>query len=324
MGRYDIDSLVSDIEKVENAKEAPEKKEEKRSEYLKLTLPDNVKRMEYVLRLLENPDSETSQPWVQRDAHMFPYPNRKFCYQPCPKRRDILAGIKPAAKCPICEDKDRLYDTGDPAKEQMGQKRTPKKRYFYNVLVVKDPRENGKNEGKVFIFEMGDQLQKKCAAFLTNKEIPASDRCFFHPLKGTNLKVVMTKKSEQLNYDDSEFSRSTSPLVVNNKEITTMEEAEAFITQNCFKLREKLLAPTVYRSYEEIKEYYDNQGEVEKKKDSPKPSDPFADKTIDNQKVTARNPVQKVPEIKTVTEEELPFSVTQDDDDAKLEALLNG
>jgi len=133
----------------------------------------------------------------------------------------------------------------------------------------------------------------------------------------------MTKKSEQLNYDDSEFSRSTSPLVVNNKEITTMEEAEVFINQNCFKLREKLLVDTAYKSYEEIKEYYDNQGEVEKKKDAPK-ADPFADKTIDNQNVTARNPVQKVPEIKTVTEEELPFSVTPDDDDAKLEALLNG
>ena len=324
---YDIQGLVADIEKADSAKEAPTKKEEKSSsDFWKPTIPDDKKQADYLIRFLKNPDSETNQPWVQRDAHMFPFPNGKFCYQPCPKRQDYNAGIKNGRKCPICEEKDRLYATGDPAKEQMGQKRNPKKRFYYNVLVVKDPRENGKNEGKVFIFEAGDQIQGKCTKFLADKEIPAENRCFFHPVKGTNFKLIMTKKQSttgaQTNYEDSEFCRNPSPMVIKNKEVT-LEEAKGFIENNCFKLREKLLIDTAFKSYEELKDFYENQGKFSDKKQA----DPFDDKTIDNQKVTARNPEAKVPAekiaVKEVTEEELPFSVTPDDDDAKLEALLN-
>lgn len=322
--RYDISNLVEEIEKIES-KEGPVEKKEEKSVYWKATLGEKEKRAEFIIRPLENLDSETNHPWVQRDAHMFPFQNKKFCYQPCPRMFDKNSGKKAGTwcKCPICEDKDALYATGDPFKEQIAQKRTPKKRYFGNFLIVKDPRDGGKNEGKVFIYEFGEQIFKKFTAFLANKEIPLAERCYFHPLKGTNFKLIITRKGEQLNYEDSDFSRSSSPMVINNKE-ATMEEAEAFIQENAYKLREKLLRPEVFKSYADIKEFYDNQGEVENKDNSEKKETKVADTTIKDQPVTARNPVQKVPEVKSVPADELPFDITPsaDDEDAKLAKLL--
>lgn len=323
--KYDLNALLGDIEKSET------KKDEYSSDYWKPTIEKGEERVEYVIRFLENPDSKTNSPWVERAAHMFNFPS-KFIYEPCPKK--VMK-----EKCYICEEVSELYNSGDPNKKNIGQKRFSKGRFFHNILIVKDPREGGKNEGKVMIFECGKQVHDKCIEFLKNKDLDPSERVYFHPTMGTNFRLILTWKSDYPNYDKSDFFRKSTPIEINGEELD-IDDAEKFIEKNCFKLEEKLLGEKAFKTYDELKELYLNQGVVDEdaKKDNDNDDvdtdaaeevEETIDETIKEEKVQARNPKKKVKIEKEVEEvdeddEEVENLVDEDDsnEDEELAALL--
>ena len=323
MGKYDLKAILNELEKTETSSGNSDYK----SDFWKPTIEKGEERVEYVIRFLPNPDSKTNFPWVERAVHMFSFANGKFIYEPCKKK----AKKEP---CYICEEVAKMYSSGDPSQENLGAKRFSRKRFFHNIVVVKDPREGGKNEGKVMVFECGDQVYEKCSEFLRNKDLDPADRIYFHPTNGTDFKLVITWKSNFQNYEKSDFLRKTSAITINKKELSE-DEAEKFIDENAIKLNERLMADKVFKDYETLKELYLNQGQVADKKKAPKQekqeeevvvNEVVSDETINKKPVKARNPVNKVEPEPEPEEDDTPFEEDNADDatdeDAELEALL--
>ena len=318
MGKYDLNALLGDLEKTETKGE----KKEFSSDFWKPTIDKKEERVEYVIRFLPNPDSETSAPWVERAAHMFEFPSGKFTYEPCPKKAK-------KGDCYYCEQVNELYNSGDPAKEKQGGKRFAKKRFYHNILIVSDPRDGGKNEGKVMIFEAGSQVHDKCIEFLKNTELDASERIYFHPTAGTNFKLVMTWKSDYPNYEKSDFLRRPSAIEVEGEELS-MKKAEQFIEDNAHPLNEKLMNDKFFKDHAKLKDLWQNQGIAS---ESSKNTEEEVDETTEDVEVTVRNPEEKVKADKTkskkkVVEEEdddtPPWSGDEDsDEDAELAELLS-
>ena len=207
MGKCDLNSLLNELEKTETSSG----NNDYQSDFWKPTIEKGEERVEYVIRFLPNPDSKTNFPWVERAAHMFNFPNGKFIYEPCQKKTK-------REPCYICEEVSKLYGSGDPSQEKLGAKRFSKKRVFHNVLIVKDPREGGKNEGKVMIYECGQQIHDKCIEFLRNQDLDPEERIYFHPTAGADFKLVITWKSNYQNYEKSDFVRKPSGIEVDGEE----------------------------------------------------------------------------------------------------------
>jgi len=319
MGKYDLNSLLKELDKTDSSLNNTDFQ----SDFWKPTIDKAEERVEYVIRFLPNPDTKTGFPWVERAVHMFQFGNGKFIYEPCVKK----AKKQP---CFICEEVAKLYESEDPAQEAIGSKRFSRKRFFHNVLIISDPREGGKNEGRVMIYEAGSQIQDKCVEFLRSPGLPEEERIYFHPTEGTDFRLVLTWKQKYPNYEKSDFQRKMSPISIDGK-VLSFEEAEQFIEKNAKKLNERLLVDKVFKDYETLKNLYLNQGQVdetktktrnpEKKEKEEEEINADIDQTINKKNVTSRNPMKKVePEVE---EDNEPFnSDNYTDEDAELEALL--
>jgi hypothetical protein len=327
-GKYDLGNLLKEIEKTKGAKESDDSK----SVFWKPTLDKDQERAEYIIRFLPNTDSVNGMPWIERRAHMFKFASGKFMYEPCPKK----AG---KGECFACEEVAKLYATKEQDQMEIGGKRFAKQRFFMNVLVVKDPRENGKNEGKIMVYEFGDQIHNKCLSFLSCAEIEPEERVFFHPTMGTNFNLVIKWKKDYQNYDDADFARKTSAIKIDNK-VLSLEEAEEFIEKNSYKLNEKLLDSKCFKTYEDIKSTYLNQGNKKTERTKARTETTGTEVGEDNELVPDfLKPTPKAePEVKVATkkvdppkitpkkeeDEDLPFDAasSNDNEDAELEALL--
>jgi hypothetical protein len=321
--KYDLGGLLDELEKSDSS--SGTQNGDYQSDFWKPTLEKGEERAEYVIRFLPNLDSKTSAPWIERAAHMFNFPSGKFIYEPCGKKAN-------GDPCYICEEVSEMYKSGDMELEEMGAKRFSKKRVFHNVLIVSDPRDGGKNEGKVMIYECGKQIHNKCIEFLKNKDLDPEERMYFHPTEGTNFRMVMTWKMKYQNYDSSDFLRKPSALEVEGESLT-MKKAEAFIDENCYSLNERLMGEKAFKDYDTLKGLYLNQGvKTEDPKPSKKKEEEEIDETIENEKVEARNPEKKEKvkaetkksETKKSEPEDAPFDTEDEnlDEDAELEALL--
>jgi len=322
MGKYDLNSLLNELEKTETSSGG----NEYQSDFWKPTIEKGEEEVEYLIRFLPNPDSKTNFPWVERAAHMFNFPSGKFIYEPCAKKSK-------KEPCYVCEEVSKLYQSGDVKQEALGSKRFSKKRFFHNILVVKDPREGGKNEGKVFIYEAGSQIHDKCIEILKNDDLDANERVYFHPTLGTDFKLRITWKSNYQNYDKSTFARRTSSLEVKGEKLDD-DAAETFIDENCIGLNKRLLGEKAFKGYEDLKELYLNQGNVTEKKEPRKEKEAEEievdeveelDTTVNDEKIQAQNPEPKKKVEPVEEEDDTPFDMDDDssDEDAELEALLS-
>lgn len=321
--KYDVSALVNKLNEKEKARENGGSSNFP-TDMWRPTIEKGEKRVEYVIRFLENPDSITGFANVDRHAHMVKFANGKYLSQPCSKKANK------EDSCYICEVVDVMFKSKQVTQENIAKAQYAKARYFYNILVIQDPRDDGKNEGKVFLFEAGKQIQDKCNEFLKNKQIKESERCFFHPLKGTNFEIVVTIKSDFPNYDLSNFMRSCSPMEINGKEVKTIEEGEKFCAEKCFKLNEYLFQDKFFKPYDEIKQLYLNQGMTSKDKNK--------QTTKEHEEVDEVEEKPKKPEMKTTVkskppepeeeDETEPFEedeseTTEDSEDDELARLLN-
>jgi hypothetical protein len=331
MGKYDINLLVNEIAKADKGST------EYKSDFWKPTIEKGQESAEYTIRFVENPDATGISPWVERPAHMFSFPNKKYLYEPCAKKHS-------GQPCFICEEVSKLYASGSIEQENIGAKRFAKKRFFHNILVVEDSRDGGKNEGKILVYEFGSKIHDKCLEMINSKELDPKERIYFHPIYGTNFKLRISEVGGHTNYDSSSFSRKNGPIVIKGKTLD-LDEAETFITENAIKLNERLFKDKTFKSYEDLKDLYLNQGvpkegssktfnkakpaakaevEIEEEVEEvvkPTPTKKV-DTTIKNQPVAARNPEKKVEVHSEIDEDDAPFKVDMSAEDAELEALL--
>ena len=312
---YDLQGLLDELDEAKGSKKSGD---DFRSDFWKPTIEDGEDTVEYTIRFLPNPDAETSKPWVERAAHMFSFPSGKFVYEPCPKKCKV-------GKCPFCEAVDNLYATEDPAQEEIASKRYSRKRFFYYVQVVKDARDGGANEGKVLIYEAGAQVHNKIDKFIHDAELPPKERLFYHPQYGTDFRLIVKRKHNYPNYDDSTFARRPSPMEVDG-EVVSLEEANKYIEENAPGLNQRLFNDKTFKDYDTLKELYENQGILAKKPSSEtetKSSDSSEEEVATNiEDVEVRNPDKKV-DAEKETDDQVSAGSGMTDEEAELEELLN-
>lgn len=147
-------------------------------------------------------------------------------------------------KCPICNHSRKLFATGDTKDEEMGKKFWRGKNWITNIKVIKDGREEGANEGKVFIYRFGKKIYDKFNSALNPEDGSGEEQLFFiDPNDGYDFMLKCKTVSDFANYDESEFAREATALAKSDKK---MEE----LLDEVFDLEAEALAPKKFKSIE--------------------------------------------------------------------------
>lgn len=172
----------------------------------------------YTVRILPNfsaPDI-SAPPWIQTLVHLGYNKKQAKMFALCPKTHDK------EAKCPICEEATKYWakvnaKEATDTEKKLASNFNKKKRYFANVLVLKDPRsaKDGSQQGKILTWEFGDQVFNKLLDYLNDRK-----RFFYLPKGGYDLNVVMKLKTDEYpNYEASFFEETPTDLVSNEAEL---------------------------------------------------------------------------------------------------------
>lgn len=276
MGKFaksNLKSLVSTLKKQEeetsNNNDGPSLKDR----FFKPTLDKKDSETEYIIRFLPNPDSDEGFPWILRHQHMFEFPATKnYVVVPCPKRHKHKDADGNVSDCPFCEEVKEAYDSDNETKiSQIGRPRNAKKRYLSNVLVVKDPRDGGKNEGKVMLFEYGPQVQDLLMEDLEEQAEERKGYTFFDIEDGADFKLKVIRKgvgeSSYPNYEKSKFINTHSALANADGDEYSEKEVDDLYDE-CMSLNEEFMKDTRFKSYEEMVEILKKQGYVKSKASS--------------------------------------------------------
>lgn len=195
------------------------------------------------------------------------------------------------------DERDPCHEFVQPfwlAKDEVNaRKYSGKKQFISNILVIKDP-EKPENNGKVFLFRYGAQIQKKIQEAMTpNKELGETSIDAFDLIDGANFKLIVGKKDKYRTFENSKFD-NPSPLV---KDLKDLEP----ILEQCKPLQ-PFVDPSTFKSYDDLKKRLERVlGDVLTKKPG-----------------TAK--AESAP--KMDTSEEPPFDL--DSDDTSLDDLLKG
>lgn len=158
--------------------------------------------------------------------------------------------------CPSCDYAGPFFNTGDESDKKFASMIYRKQSYIANILVIKDPRDGGANEGKVFLWRFGQKLYKKLdTALFPPADSGLEQIMFIDPYKGYDLNLVVTLqrdgKKEYPNYDTSVFVRESTPIGKNDEEINK-------ILESCYDIETEFLAPKQFKSYDELNTIFTN------------------------------------------------------------------
>jgi hypothetical protein len=111
-------------------------------------------------------------------------------------------------RCPICEERKRLKDSG--ATDEEVKQFSPSLKWMYNVIDLDKPEDGV----KVWVapFTVGDEIIRLCY----NRETRATDRDISHPDKGYN--IFLTKEGEGLQTRYKGFDRDDQPSPLPRRE----------------------------------------------------------------------------------------------------------
>jgi hypothetical protein len=317
-------SIVDSMKKTTSSGEGGYK-----SEFWRPGLEQDQDSAEYIVRFLPNNNEEADDDvhFVSRPTHMIKFQSSgNFISEPCPKRNGK------AEMCPICEVVNPLFK-GSEAEKKVALDQYAKARFFSNVYVLKDPRNDGENEGKIMMYEYGKTIYELC---LKSMEIDEDDDekteddivIYYDPLEGADFKIIIKRVAGYPNYDDSKFIRSGKPLrLVDGSEIDE-DNIDAFMDGElvegmggAFNLQEKLLNDDLFKSYPDLKKIYENQGYP--KKDQEGTSEVDDEDEDDEEEVvkkfeTSKKNVQKRNNKEVETEKEVDdedYEMDDEDDD---------
>jgi len=207
------------------------------SDYFKLT-KDKAGNASATIRFLpKHPDDEL--PFVAIYTHAFQGPTGRWFIE---NSRTTLGEADP-----ISEINRQLWASGLESNKEIARKQKRKTSYIANIYVVNDPA-NPDNNAKVFRFKFG----KKIFEMIMDKANPtfAEDAPVnvFDPFDGADFKIRMRQVEGYPNYDTSIFTE-VKPLAKTDEGIVEIV--------NQMKPLKELVAPSQFKTYDELKKKYD-------------------------------------------------------------------
>ncbi len=188
-----------------------------------------------VIRFLPESDGE-ELPWVRLFNHGFQGPTGKWYIE------NSLTTLN--EKDPVAEYNSVLWNSGTEANKDIARKQKRRLSYIANVLVVSDPK-HPENEGQVKLFKFGKKIFDKIMDQMKpsfEDETPINP---FDPWKGTNFKLKIRKVEGFTNYDKSEFDSVSGLFEGDDSKIEALWKTQ-------YKLQD-FLAPSNFKSYDELK-----------------------------------------------------------------------
>ena len=159
-----------------------------------------------LLRLLPSAN-EDEFPYILTYSHGFKGDDGRWLFQDlCPTSYN--------GTCPICQCNNKLWNTGDPAFQDIARKRARRKNYIANVYVLSDPQQPEK-EGKVHPFKFGPQIFGIIKTAI-KPEFEDDEPCFpFDLFEGAdfNLKIVNDPSKGMITYAKSSFINKGSAFL---------------------------------------------------------------------------------------------------------------
>ena len=189
-----------------------------------------------VVRFLPTPEGE-EMPWVSYWDHGFQGPGGWYI------EKSLTTLNK---KDPVSEYNTTLWNSGIEANKEQARKQKRRLHYVSNVYVVSDPK-NPDNEGKVFKYRFGKKIFEQLKEAISPAFEDESAINPFDMTEGANFKIKIRKVDGYWNYDKSEFD-ATAPLG---------DEAMINSTFSQVHSLNEVIAPSEFKSYEELKEKLD-------------------------------------------------------------------
>lgn len=192
-----------------------------------------------VIRFLpKHPDDEL--PWVSIYSHAFQGPTGRWYIE---NSRSTLGEPDP-----VQEHNAALWKTGLEADKEAARKSKRRLHYIANILIVSYPAKP-ELEGSVMKFKFGKKIFEKLMESANptfEDEKPLNP---FDPFDGANFKLRMRQVEGFPNYDKSEFA-DPSPIAGSDEEIVEI--------LNKMQPLKELVAPSKFKSYEELKRKFDS------------------------------------------------------------------
>lgn len=199
-----------------------------------------------VIRFLPPVEGE-EVPWVRTFNHGFKGPGG-WVIENCPT---TIGG-----KCPICEANGELWNSGSETNKALASSRKRKLTYTANILVVQDPK-RPENEGKTFLFKFGKKIFDKIMEKLqpeSSEFDPTQPVNVFDFWKGANFKLRIRSVAGFVNYDKSDFDSPTA--------LFGGDDAKLEATWKAQHPLQAFLAPSEFKSYDELKTKFDASNRV--------------------------------------------------------------
>jgi hypothetical protein len=185
-------------------------------------------------------------PWVNLRQHQIKT-KTGFWYENCPTTI--------GKDCPICERAVELYATEDETDAKEASKIYRKQQYFSNILVVKDSRNDGENEGKVFLYKYGKKIFDKFYSALHPNVEEGEEECWFigcdEEEQGSDFLLVAKTVSGFANYDESKFAQKTTAIAKTDEKINA-------ILDSGYKLTDEI-SPDKFKSYDELVKLFEQK-----------------------------------------------------------------
>jgi hypothetical protein len=232
------------------------------------------------IRFLPAPavDGEDALPWVKLFSHGFQGPGGWLI--------DNCLTTK-GQPCPVCEENNKLWNTGIEANKNIVRSRKRKLNYIANVYIVSDPK-HPENDGTIKLFKFGKKIFDKITEAMNPQFEDEKAINPFDMWTGANFKLKIRKVEGYQNYDKSEFE-SAAPLLSDDGELEKIWKSESSLSEQ--------IADKEFKSYDQIK----NRLEKVLGTSSPKT-------TVETIKADA-------PKLKAVEQVEAIVSSTEEDDD---------
>lgn len=154
-----------------------------------------------VIRFLPEPANEDNK-WAYYQEHRFDVDGKYFTNH-CPT--DL------GRDCPVCTANTVLWKTEMDANKAIASKRSRKKVYVTNILVLKD-KDAPENEGKVFLYKFGVKIFEKIKKQLFPADEEDTSVNVFDFYNGADFRLDIKKVKDFQNYDDSSFRASADLL----------------------------------------------------------------------------------------------------------------
>jgi len=259
----------------------------------------------YVIRILPNMQVDGGIPWVLRREHNINQ-NGKFVKFNCPQTL--------GRSCPVCSKGSELWSGAQNEMDKnIAKKHFARDCYYMNVLVNVDERENGENQGKVFLWASNMTLQKKFVSQIKD------DKELFYSLLaeqgGHDFRIKMSKKNEDFpDYAESKFVAEKSDLAASEAEMEA-------ILEKCYDLQESILDEKLFPTDQYMKEKLESVGmslEISESSESTPSPTPAVESTpkpaVEKPAAEPEKTEEKKPEAEEKTEEAPQEEESFDDD----------